>query len=310
MSTKLSIRLAGLAALLLSTIWPAFAADDSGKMTVEERRQLIEELRQSREMTVKAVSDLTDQQLHFKPGPFRWSIAENLGHISKGEALLLNLVTQQMMQQLESGESAAPREGQPVDIEEMLRWAVARETSVQAPLRVRPDKGQSPQAALEEFLARRDEAIDFVATTDKSLHRAFRANPVFGTLDAYEWMYFTSGHARRHLAQIDEVKAHPDYPGGDLKVWQGTVENPPFEFRLAVQHSSGRIEAQLDIPSRNIHSLELEQIEFDGQMLKFVVPNPDQPILCEAKRNEDGSFSGTYRLGDQSGNFTMKPLGN
>jgi hypothetical protein len=33
-----------------------------------------------------------------------------------------------------------------------------------------------------------------------------------GELDAYQWMLFMAAHSKRHLAQIEEVKADPNFP--------------------------------------------------------------------------------------------------
>jgi hypothetical protein len=33
-----------------------------------------------------------------------------------------------------------------------------------------------------------------------------------GPLDAYQWLLLISGHTERHLAQILEVKADPNFP--------------------------------------------------------------------------------------------------
>ncbi len=87
--------------------------------------------------------------------------------------------------------------------------------------------------------------------------------------------------------------------------WTGTVENPSLKFSLTVKGPKDRLELRLNMASNGIENLKLDQVKFDGETLEFVVPVPDQVIRCKAKRKEDGSFAGTYFIGDQSGGFTM-----
>jgi len=37
-------------------------------------------------------------------------------------------------------------------------------------------------------------------------------NPVFQTIDTYQWMLLISAHMWRHTAQFLEVKADPNFP--------------------------------------------------------------------------------------------------
>lgn len=106
------------------------------------------------------------------------------------------------------------------------------------------------------------------------------------------------------LAAVWTASAAADSPLAGK--WEGEVENPALQFTLIFQESGGHYLGKLTMPANGIEDLSLESIEFDGSRLRFVVPNQDQPIQCEAARNEDGSFSGTYKLGDQDGNFTMR----
>lgn len=207
-----SIRAALTAALVLGLLPFAWGAD---QITSQERNALITELKESREALVQTVSGLSEEQLHFKTGHFNWSIAQNLGHLAKSEVLLGGLVTQRMMQDLQEGspQSQEQAAAKPVDLEEMMRWIVAREKRFQSPQRLRAgNEPESSSALLKEFVAERNKLIEFVSTTRQDLHGVTRPNPVLGPLDAYQWLYFASGHTRRHLVQIQEVMSHPDFP--------------------------------------------------------------------------------------------------
>jgi hypothetical protein len=34
-----------------------------------------------------------------------------------------------------------------------------------------------------------------------------------GNMDVYQWFLMISTHSQRHILQIREIKAHPNYPG-------------------------------------------------------------------------------------------------
>ena len=62
------------------------------------------------------------------------------------------------------------------------------------------------------MLESRARTIVFVSTTQEDLRDHFMDHPVFKTLDTYQGILLTSGHMRRHTAQILEVKADPNFP--------------------------------------------------------------------------------------------------
>ncbi|MDP6579723.1 MAG: hypothetical protein QF681_03625 [Vicinamibacterales bacterium] len=43
-------------------------------------------------------------------------------------------------------------------------------------------------------------------------HTLEHHRPAFGILNAYQWLPYIPLHDRRHLWQIAEIKAAPDYP--------------------------------------------------------------------------------------------------
>lgn len=57
----------------------------------------------------------------------------------------------------------------------------------------------------------RDKTVAYVKDTADDLY-GHAGPPVFKVLDGYQWILLLSGHAARHTAQIDEVKAVAGYP--------------------------------------------------------------------------------------------------
>ncbi len=209
----LTTRLKGSAVSIALALCLGVSIIAADKISSTERSKLVAELEESRNLLANLIQGMSREQLEFKPGPFRWSIAQNLEHITIAEHTLGNLITVHMMKSLEEPSSQEQQRVDSVSIEEIIQWLEARETSFQAPQRVRPSgKWGTPENTLKAFSVKRDELIQFARTTDKDLHRAVAPNPVFGPMDAYQWMFFASGHVRRHLIQMKEVKSHPDFP--------------------------------------------------------------------------------------------------
>ena len=62
------------------------------------------------------------------------------------------------------------------------------------------------------FLGNRDRTIEFVRTTQEDLRSHTLPHPVLNTLDAYQWILLISAHSQRRTAQIEQIKAHPNFP--------------------------------------------------------------------------------------------------
>ncbi len=69
----------------------------------------------------------------------------------------------------------------------------------------------SIEGSLKECTTLRDAHIEYGKTTKNDLrdrYQKFR----FGTVDEYQVILFMAGHNKRHVAQIEEVKANPNFP--------------------------------------------------------------------------------------------------
>jgi hypothetical protein len=51
-----------------------------------------------------------------------------------------------------------------------------------------------------------------VRDTQDDLRGHFFDHPVLKTLDTYQWILLLSAHSQRHTAQLNEVKANPNFP--------------------------------------------------------------------------------------------------
>jgi len=88
-----------------------------------------------------------------------------------------------------------------------------RSHKVQAPEILRPTGRWANEADLTKaFEGARSATISYVQTTNDDLRDHFFDHPVFGPLDGYQWILLLATHSARHTAQIEEVKADPNFP--------------------------------------------------------------------------------------------------
>ena len=69
------------------------------------------------------------------------------------------------------------------------------------------------EALVTHFKRSRDRTIAYVEKTNDELRNHIAPHPTMGDLDAYQWILLISAHSERHVAQIRNVKGHPDFLG-------------------------------------------------------------------------------------------------
>jgi DinB superfamily len=179
-------------------------------LSQKEREQGVAELEGSRKAFLDATSGLSEAQWNFKPAPDRWSIAECAEHIGVTETFILNLITEQALKGPAEPEKRALVQGKDSSLMTMV---VDRTAKFKAPEAIQPTRRWTTSGEItKNVLESRARTIEFVSTTQEDLRDHFMDHPVFKTLDTYQWILLTSGHMRRHTAQILEVKADPNFP--------------------------------------------------------------------------------------------------
>jgi uncharacterized damage-inducible protein DinB len=163
-------------------------------------------LQQTRDGVVSAVKGLSDEQMKFKAGPDRWSVAETLEHIAKAEDLLFLNINRVMT----APAGAADRDTAKIDAM-VLAMIPDRSHKAEAPPPLVPTSAASPAALLDQFQKSRAKTIQFLETTP-DLRAHVVDSPLGQPLDAYEWVLFVAAHSERHTKQILEVKADPGFP--------------------------------------------------------------------------------------------------
>jgi predicted DNA-binding protein YlxM (UPF0122 family) len=178
-------------------------------ITPEERASALQQFQTTRDNFLKSIAGLSQKQWTFKSAPDRWSVAEVAEHITVSESTIFGLV-QKMMQSPATPEKRDLVKGKDQLILEKMP---DRSHKAQAPEMLRPTGRWASQAELTKtFEDRRKATMDYIRTTNDDLRDHFFDHPAFGILDGYQWLLLISAHSARHTAQIEEVKADPNFP--------------------------------------------------------------------------------------------------
>ncbi len=179
-------------------------------MTAEERAKVIKLLNDSEKEFFAAIENLNEAQWKYKPAPDRWSVAEVAEHIILAEGLLFASVEKAL---------AAPPNPQwqtktAGKTEFLERVMVSRDRRAQAPEQIQPQGKWTRAETLSRFKEVRAQTLKFTEQTDLPLkaHTLDHPFPVFGTLNAYQWLIYIPLHHLRHNQQIAEIKASAGFP--------------------------------------------------------------------------------------------------
>ena len=67
-------------------------------------------------------------------------------------------------------------------------------------------------AAIAQFAASTETLVTWYAESDLDLRAYGAPHPVFGTLDALQWLLFAQAHIERHRAQVIGITQRPAFP--------------------------------------------------------------------------------------------------
>ncbi|HQR34900.1 MAG TPA: DinB family protein [Blastocatellia bacterium] len=185
-------------------------AADEGKVSAEERAKVIKLLKDSQAETLAALEKLSDEQLKFKPAPERWSVIEVAEHIMMAEGLLFGAV-QRAIATTPNPDWEAKTKGKTEFLEDVL---AGRKGKASAPESIVPTGRISRQDLIAKFKEARAKTMKFTEENKLPL-KAYTMDhpfPVFGTLNAYQWLIYIPLHNIRHNKQIAEVMADPKFP--------------------------------------------------------------------------------------------------
>jgi DinB superfamily len=179
-------------------------------LRAEDRSRILRWLEESHEECCAAIEGVSDAQWTWKPAPDRWSVGETAEHIVLAEAVLFSFV-----QKAIASPPNASWEAQTTGKTELLERAMRdRSGKATAPEPIVPRQGLTRDQVGQRFAKQRAAIETFARETTLALqeHTADHPFPVFGTLNASQWLVLLPLHTMRHLTQIAEVRATPGYP--------------------------------------------------------------------------------------------------
>lgn len=197
-------------AILSFTTAAAIFAAATSAINTAERAHAIQLLQDSQKEFLASVEGLTDEQWNFSPGPDRWSVGQTAEHIVLAEGALFSGVERAMASPPNPDWETKTR-GKTEFLEKVM---VDRSHKAQAPEAIQPRQNWSRDETIERYRQARAKTIKFAEGTQIPLKErtADHPFPVFGTLNAYQWLIYIPLHNMRHDQQIAEVKASPGFP--------------------------------------------------------------------------------------------------
>jgi len=199
-----------LTVCLLSSVLAQTPQPATNTLTPEEREAALKLFQTTHDNFIKSISGLSQKQWSFKPAPDRWSVAEVAEHITVAETTIMGLIRHPLMQSPAAPEKREQAKGKD---EIIVQRVPDRSHKVQAPEILRPTGRWATEADLTKaFEDARKANMEYIRTTNDDLRDHFFDHPVFGTLDGYQWLLLIGTHSARHTAQIEEVKADPNFP--------------------------------------------------------------------------------------------------
>lgn len=180
------------------------------RMTDEERKLAVDRLHASREKFKSVIDGVSAGQAKFKPSPEQWSILELSEHIAISDESLRGLIRRalekpaqpELMEQVQANDYRYHREFRPHP-----------KGVNKAPESMCPhDRFKTLADAAAQFAKQREETIAYASETQDELRGHMSPHPVFGAMDAYQWLMACSLHVESHSHHIEEVKKDPGYP--------------------------------------------------------------------------------------------------
>jgi len=179
-------------------------------ITAAERAHAIQLLQDSQKEFLSLVEGLSEEQWNYKAAPDRWSVGETAEHIVLAEGGLFGGV-QRAVAAPPNPDWETKTRGKTEFIEKVM---VDRSHKAQAPEAIVPHGKLSHEEVIQRYKMVRAKTLKFAEETEVALkeHTADHPFPVFGTLNAYQWLIYIPLHNMRHNQQIAEVKASPGFP--------------------------------------------------------------------------------------------------
>jgi uncharacterized damage-inducible protein DinB len=180
----------------------------AGVLTQGERDRAMSYLHATQKQVTDTVNSLSPAQLAFHASPNSWSVGDCLEHLALTETALFADLTNKVLASPEAPEKAALVKGKDQDV---IKAISTRDQKFKAPAALVPsNKWSSIKETLAAFRAARKKTIAYVESTPAALRLHVTNGPE--PMDGYQVILMIGAHTERHLAQMKEVMASPNFP--------------------------------------------------------------------------------------------------
>ncbi len=198
--------------MMLMIVWiigSSFSTLKEGDLTKEDRKYINDYLKQSQKELFSRIKNLNEDQWTFKANETAWSPAEICEHIFKTEENLVSRADAMDTTTFKPQSEAYVKE----KVTFIIDFLQNRERKFKAPEHIQPE-GQfaNSKEFISSFKKRRSETMDYVNSVEKPLKGYYKDFGPLGEISGYHWLVFISAHTQRHIQQLDEVLANPDFP--------------------------------------------------------------------------------------------------
>jgi hypothetical protein len=167
---------------------------------VIDKQFLLDRLQETREMFLHSFAGVTEEQSRLKPAPGCWCVLDTVEHLTMAETIQLKLISTQR----------SPRPADAPNREQAFLQRIPNRThKMESPEGARPiGRFATLAAAVEQFKTTRAGVIEFLEGYKEDLRASEvkHPHPAAGMVSICEMLTAMAMHAKRHAAQIEEIR--------------------------------------------------------------------------------------------------------
>ena len=186
----------------------------AGTLSDAERQELPELFDQSEAQYLGLLASVSDGQWTFKQAVERWSVGECAEHIMLSNRAFYDSAQRALATPPDPDWQEKTKGKSQLLLRVMPNRSPGGAGGASAPQEVRPRNDVSRAEIVRRFRTLYDEIRAYVKTTDQPLKQHIEDHPfpIFGSLNAYDWILYVPLHTIRHTKQMIEVTESPGYP--------------------------------------------------------------------------------------------------
>lgn len=169
-------------------------------LRTQERRILLQHLKNSKKEFIASIEDLKNHQLDFKSPASTLSIRDNIGQLNEIECSLWKIARKKLEM-----DNEAEKTIQSAFVDENIKSLAGK-----ASCKTRRLKGDCNQLE-KQFKENRAVLIKYVKTTTEDVRSQVVETP-YGYLDIYQMLLLIAAETERITLEIEKIKQDPSYP--------------------------------------------------------------------------------------------------